>query len=324
MSTAQTWRAINNHTSGQCTISDAGITFKSSTGTDDKAAVNATELGESEVALLILGPRTRQLRITKPNGDIVRFGGFKRDDAENITTLFQTQFNVTVKTERPASDGKNFGNLDLVGDSVSFTMNDKLALEFRTEDIAQVAKQGDSQVELQFEERQLRDKSAQLMRIQFYIPEDHSPEALNDDDDDLDEEQQEALSTGAGRLRHRLVAAAGITSVTGEKILALPDDVGTFLAPRGRYVVEMYQNYFRLYGKQYDNRVFYQVSFYDRHDDAEEKTDSTKIEVLSLPLLPAVVWYSTHRTVGMLSCCRVVVLSCCRVVVLCFMQFHVY
>ena len=64
-------------------------------------------------------------------------------------------------------------------------------------------------------------------------------------------------------------------------------------------------------GKQYDNRVFYQVSFYDRHDDAEEKTDSTKIEVLSLPLLPAVVWYSTHRAVGMLSCCRVVVLSCC-------------
>jgi structure-specific recognition protein 1 len=119
---------------------------------------------------------------------------------------------------------------------------------------------------MQFEERQLQGSDAQLMRIQFYVPDDHSPEVGAGDD--LDEDQVEALSTGAGRLRHRLVAAAGITSVTGEKILALPDDVGTFLAPRGRYVVEMYQTYFRLYGKQYDNRVFYQdiVSYFLLHN----------------------------------------------------------
>jgi structure-specific recognition protein 1 len=173
---------------------------------------------------------------------------------------------VAVATVYPSSTGKNFGTLDLDGDSVSFKIDDKICAEFHTEDIAQVVKQGDLQVEMQFEERQLQGSDAQLMRIQFYVPDDHSPEVGAGDD--LDEDQVEALSTGAGRLRHRLVAAAGITSVTGEKILALPDDVGTFLAPRGRYVVEMYQTYFRLYGKQYDNRVFYQdiVSYFLLHN----------------------------------------------------------
>jgi structure-specific recognition protein 1 len=263
---SQSWSVRHHHARGHIAIADTGITFKSTAGMDDKAAVTATEISKSNVAFLILGPRTRQLRLTKPDGTVVRFDGFKRDDVENITALFQSQFNVAVATVYPSSTGKNFGTLDLDGDSVSFKIDDKICAEFHTEDIAQVVKQGDLQVEMQFEERQLQGSDAQLMRIQFYVPDDHSPEVGAGDD--LDEDQVEALSTGAGRLRHRLVAAAGITSVTGEKILALPDDVGTFLAPRGRYVVEMYQTYFRLYGKQYDNRVFYQdiVSYFLLHN----------------------------------------------------------
>ena len=234
---AQTWSVRHNHVRGQCTIASTGITFKSSAGVDEKASVTSTNLAESKVSLLILGPRTRQLRITRPDGTHVRFDGFKRDDAENIITLFQTQFSVTVTTEQPSSSGKNFGELILNNDQIILTIDNKIAMEMRTEDIAQVVKQGDDQVELQFEERPLQGGSdAQLMRIQFFVPEDHSQINEDDDDEELDEEEKEIMATGAGRLRKRLVAAAGITSVTGEKILALPDDVGTFLAPRGRYV----------------------------------------------------------------------------------------
>ena len=134
--------------------------------------------------------------------------------------------------------GLVFHKFDLIlnNDQVILTIDDKIAMEMRTEDIAQVVKQGDDQVELQFEERQLQGGSdVQLMRIQFFVPEDHSL-AEGNEEEELDEEEKEVMATGAGRLRKRLVAAAGITSVTGEKILALPDDVGTFLAPRGRYV----------------------------------------------------------------------------------------
>jgi len=127
---------------------------------------------------------------------------------------------VTVENIKPASHGRNFGALDVVGDSVKLSVDDQITLEFRTEDITQVVKQGDQQVELQFEERAIKDSSAQLMRIQFYVPEDHSSEVA-ENNEDLDEDEIEALSTGAGRLRHRLVAAAGITSVTGEKNLSL-------------------------------------------------------------------------------------------------------
>ena len=234
----QTWSVCHNHVRGQCTIASTGITFKSSPGVDEKVSIVHCPLG-SKVSLLILGSRTHELRITRPDGTHVRFDGFKRDDAENIITLFQTQFSVTVTTEQPSSSGKNFGELILNNDQIILTIDNKIAMEMRTEDIAQVVKQGDDQVELQFEERPLQGGSdAQLMRIQFFVPEDHSSQINEDDDDDeeLDEEEKEIMATGAGRLRKRLVAAAGITSVTGEKILALPDDVGTFLAPRGRYV----------------------------------------------------------------------------------------
>ena len=187
---------------------------------------------------------------------------------------------MTVENIKPASHGRNFGALDVVGDSVKLSVDDQITLEFRTEDITQVVKQGDQQVELQFEERAIKDSSAQLMRIQFYVPEDHSSEVA-ENNEDLDEDEIEALSTGAGRLRHRLVAAAGITSVTGEKILALPDDVGTFLAPRGRYVLEMYQTYFRMYGKQYDNRVFYQVRTTKHFGNRKEKKKNTTFWICS-------------------------------------------
>ena len=132
---AQTWSVRHNHVRGQCTIASTGITFKSSAGLDEKASVTSTNLAESKVSLLILGPRTRQLRITRPDGTHVRFDGFKRDDAENIISLFQAQFSVTVTTEQPASSGKNFGDLILNNDQVILTIDDKIAMEMRTEDI---------------------------------------------------------------------------------------------------------------------------------------------------------------------------------------------
>ena len=62
----------------------------------------------------------------------------------------------------------------------------------------------------------------------------------------------------------KIIDAAGITGVTGEKILQLPAEVGTFQSPRCKFALELYQKYFRMYGTQYDNKIMYEyiVSFF--------------------------------------------------------------
>ncbi len=300
-----TWQVRCNHQKGAVTISAAGVAFKLKSGAHDPdAACSPAELAadSTRVAFLTLGPRTRQLRITVGDGTTTRFNGFRRDDVAQIRALVQEHFGKDVAEVAPAPSGQNWGALDIAGDALTVTSHGDdgrsasssststsstssassssassasapaLTLELLTGDVSQVAVRGQDGVEVQLEDRPMAAAEEQLTQIQFYVPFGHSGEYGAEDGATEDEVAQ--LATGAGRLRARLVEAAGIRGVTGEKILQLPDDVGTFLAPRGRYAVELYQKYFRMYGKQYDNRIFYEdiVSFFllDNPNGAEQ------------------------------------------------------
>ena len=53
------------------------------------------------------------------------------------------------------------------------------------------------------------------------------------------------------------MAEADIQSATGDLVTQFPDTVGTFKSPRGRYSIEMYQKFFRLYGSTYNDKIKY-------------------------------------------------------------------
>ena len=214
--------------------------------------------------------RTRQLRIARPDGSVARFNGFKRDDVSGIGEFITRTFGRDVAQIQPAAAGKSWGELVLGEDAVSLRMGGdgedgagRLGLEFELKDVSQVTTRGGDRIEVQFEERPMRGGEEQLTQIQFYVPDEHSADYAGSGAA-ADESELKMLSTGAGRLRMKIIDAAGIKGVTGEKILQLPAEVGTFMAPRGKFALELYQKYFRMYGTQYDNKIMYDsiVSFF--------------------------------------------------------------
>ena len=180
-----------------------------------------------------------------------------------IGEYLTSTFSCTVGNAEPAACGKSWGDLDIGEDALSVTVDSKLGFEIELKNVSQVTTRGADRIEVQLEERALHHDEEQLTQIQFYVPDDHSAD-FTGSGDGADENELKMLSSGAGRLRMKLIDAAGITGVTGEKILQLPAEVGTFQAPRGKFALELYQKYFRMYGTQYDNKIMYEniVSFF--------------------------------------------------------------
>ncbi len=82
--------------------------------------------------------------------------------------------------------------------------------------------------------------------IRFYIPPD--PEA-----DPTDKEAE----TTAEQFHKRIMKVAKIKNTTGDVIVEFDEDKGTFLTPRGRYIIELYDSYLRMRGNKYDYKIKY-------------------------------------------------------------------
>lgn len=82
--------------------------------------------------------------------------------------------------------------------------------------------------------------------IRLYIP----PDA------EADPADKEA-STSAEMLQQKIMQTANIRKTTGDVIVQFPLEKGTFLTPRGRYGLELYDYFLRMRGQKYDYKIKY-------------------------------------------------------------------
>lgn len=80
--------------------------------------------------------------------------------------------------------------------------------------------------------------------IRFYIP-------PNADADPADKE----APTAAEQLQQRIMQTASIRKTTGDVLVSFPQEQGTFLTPRGRYGIELYDYFLRMRGQKYDYKI---------------------------------------------------------------------
>jgi structure-specific recognition protein 1 len=85
-----------------------------------------------------------------------------------------------------------------------------------------------------------------LVGIRFYIPPD--PDA-----DPTDKEAQ----TPAEQLHQTITKVARIKNTAGNAIVEFDENKGTFLTPRGRYNLTLYDTYLRMHGTRYDYQIKY-------------------------------------------------------------------
>jgi structure-specific recognition protein 1 len=87
-----------------------------------------------------------------------------------------------------------------------------------------------------------------LVNMILYVPKDPNRDDADDD----------ALA-GGEELQREIVERAGIRAGAnaGSSILVFDEKVGTFLTPRGRYSIKMFDSYMQLSGKTYDYQIMY-------------------------------------------------------------------
>ena len=82
-----------------------------------------------------------------------------------------------------------------------------------------------------------------LVTVRFYVPQSAS-EDVNEKDD-----------TAAHRLQKQILERAVLVNNNGNMIAEIDDRLGQFVTPRGRYMMEFYDNYMRMNGNNYTYKI---------------------------------------------------------------------
>ena len=82
--------------------------------------------------------------------------------------------------------------------------------------------------------------------IRMYIPPDPDTDTAD-----------KTASTAAEILQQEIMATANIRKTTGDVLVSFSQDKGTFLTPRGRYAIELYDVSLRMRGQKYDYKIKY-------------------------------------------------------------------
>ena len=265
----ESWNNITEgetNLSGKFSINSNGLKWQSNDSDEKPVELPSSELAGAQVTWLNARPKC-QLRVLTASGSMKRFYGFRGNDRDKIKEFFPND-NLSFTTEEPAINGQNVGTLSCSDKTVSFTNENQVAFEMPAKEISQVIYKAPNNIEVQIEETGAsRSKDdAQLVQLSFWVP----TENLNDEEG---EEEQDETSTWGSRLQAKMMKEADIRSATGDLITQFPDSVGTFKSPRGRYSIEMYQKFFRLYGTTYNDKIKYdEISalFLLNHPDFKE------------------------------------------------------
>ncbi|EWM23164.1 fact complex subunit ssrp1 [Nannochloropsis gaditana] len=184
------------------------------------------------------------LRLFLKNGKALRCDGFLRTEEERVREVFQSNYSLSLEREVLNSGGANYGDLIFEDNTLVMSLEDKPVLELPLGAVSQCVLPGTgnikNEVELQFVETDAADRDEDtLVEVRFYIP-------PGEEEDD-----------GAEAFQKNVLARTTVQASTGDALVTFAEDEGFFLYPRGRYVINLYTNSFRLHGAKYDHKMAY-------------------------------------------------------------------
>jgi len=267
------WKHIGLHglSVGTFTADQSGIIWKSALlgHNDDVSIARQLPAASIKVARWTVFGRSGHVRLeTKGSKDLhheMRFDGFPPTDFDKLRSAFSDFFDVTLDKYSLSAAGTSYGKSAVKGRNLVFS---HMALEDANEegeefearvgdemmslDLAEVSqcvlpRNNRNEIELQFPESDtLEAGTDQLVSICFYIP----PEP------DFETNDKETPSN-AELLQQRIMKTASIKNTSGNVIVEFPETRGTFLTPRGRYTIELYETFLRMRGNKYDYKIRY-------------------------------------------------------------------
>ncbi|CAH2045028.1 unnamed protein product, partial [Thlaspi arvense] len=226
---------------GLLKISSGGIQWKKQGGG------KVVEVEKSDIVGLswMKVPRTNQLGVLTKDGIHYKLLGFRDQDVTSLTSFFQGTFGKTPEEKQLSVTGRNWGEVDLNGNTLTFAVGGKQAFEVSLADVSQTQIQGKNDVVLEFhvDDTAGANEKDSLMEISFHVPNSNTQYVG-------DENRQPAQV-----LRDKIMAMADVGTGVEEAVVTFESIA--ILTPRGRYSVELHLSFLRLQGQANDFKIQY-------------------------------------------------------------------
>lgn len=190
-------------------------------------------------------PRTNQLGVRTKDGLYYKFTGFRDQDVTALTNFFQSNFGISPEEKQLSVSGRNWGEVDLNGNMLTFMVGQKQAFEVSLADVSQTQLQGKNDVILEFhvDDTTGANEKDSLMEISFHIPNSNTQFVGNEN------------HPPAQVFRDKIMSMADV-GAGGEEAVVTFEGIA-ILTPRGRYSVELHLSFLRLQGQANDFKIQY-------------------------------------------------------------------
>ncbi|KAI5665613.1 hypothetical protein M9H77_15466 [Catharanthus roseus] len=226
---------------GQLKVHSGGILWKKQGGG------KAVEVDKSDMVGLtwMKVPRSNQLGVRIKDGLFYKFTGFRDQDVASLTSYLQSTCGITPEEKQLSVSGKNWGEVDLNGNMLTFLVGSKQAFEVSLADVAQTQLQGKNDVMLEFhvDDTTGANEKDSLMEISFHIP--------NSNTQFVGDENRPPAQVFRDKIMSMADVGAG-----GEDAVVTFEGIA-ILTPRGRYNVELHLSFLRLQGQANDFKIQY-------------------------------------------------------------------
>ncbi|KAF8390255.1 hypothetical protein HHK36_024780 [Tetracentron sinense] len=226
---------------GQLRVHSRGIVWKKLGGGKAVEVDKADIVGVTWMKV----PRSYQLGVRIKDGLFYKFTGFRDQDVTNLTNFIQNSVGLTPEEKQLSVSGRNWGEVDINENLLTFLVGSKQAFEVSLADVSQTALQNKNDVLLEFhvDDTTGANEKDSLVEISFHIPNSNT-QFVGDE-----------THPPAQIFRDKIMSMADV-GASGE------DSVVTFegiaiLTPRGRYSVELHLSFLRLQGQANDFKIQY-------------------------------------------------------------------
>lgn len=226
---------------GQLKIYSGGILWKKQGGGKAIEVDKADIVGVTWMKV----PKTNQLGVRIKDGLFYKFIGFRDQDVTSLTNYFQTTCGIATEEKQLSVSGRNWGEVDLSDNMLSFLVDSKQAFEVSLADVSQTQLQGKNDVTLEFhvDDTTGANEKDSLMEITFHIP--------NSNTQFMGDENRPPAQVFRDKIMSMADVGAG-----GEDAVVTFESIAV-LTPRGRYNVELHVSFLRLQGQANDFKIQY-------------------------------------------------------------------
>ncbi|KAI8982116.1 hypothetical protein BDF20DRAFT_973230 [Mycotypha africana] len=238
---------------GRFRLSQNGLGWKGG----DRTIIVATD--DLKKLTWMKAARGYELRVIQKEDNILRFDGFKLEDLEDLREAVKIFYKMPVEVKEVSVKGWNWGKTEFHGSNLAFTVGNKTMFELPLAQAIAANKPGKNEVAVNFVDpgqsapEGINPKDMdELMDITFYVPGTVAKEAGEGGEEEVDEEEE----VNADVVFHETIKSKlELSQMTTENIVQFQEVL--CLTPRGRYNIDMYQDFLRLRGKTYDYKILY-------------------------------------------------------------------